>query len=339
MEPEVSAIPPHSIEVFEQQRIEGITPVEDSAWVALPGAEECLAVGYLARSWFQGHAGLSQLKHERAVSKTLAAIWAIHEKLGLPSKLKVSIIALLPPGEFEDRGRFKQGLQEALAKFHTPSGILNVESTSLRIRQEGAGILQRRLASKGQAIARKVIAVVMLGYRNVSLLVVRRGATGKTKTGDYGVVQMLERVQQRTSGQSLTGLAQAISEAGQEIDPRPFWRLTRGTDPEREREEVEQMQAATRAAREEYTRILLSWLDEQIPADADELAFCGGTADYLRPELSERYKFYPHTYHAGRQLPDSIDDCGMGNRLADVLGAFGLLQENVVTGTPQKVGG
>jgi hypothetical protein len=122
MEPEVVFVPHESILAHGRDQLGSAEP-ENTAWVAF--RNDYRAVGYLAKERFHANAGLSELKYERALHKTLAGMWAIKEKLNLPPKFTAAIAVLLPPGEYEDRGRFEWVLREALADYQTPTGHTN----------------------------------------------------------------------------------------------------------------------------------------------------------------------------------------------------------------------
>jgi len=98
MEPEVISLTLPAVTHYEQSKLGSALPV-DSAWVKID--EACYAVGYLARSQFNANPGLSSLKYERALPKTLAAVWVAAQELKLKNKFSVAIAVLLPPGEYE----------------------------------------------------------------------------------------------------------------------------------------------------------------------------------------------------------------------------------------------
>jgi hypothetical protein len=66
--------------------------------------------------------------------------------------------------------------------------------------------------------------------------------------------------------------------------------------------------------------------------NVDEVVLCGGTADYLRPELSEYFSGSSIFWH-GVELPEQLRTQQLGNRLCD---AYGMYQYfvNFVANTP-----
>lgn len=319
MEPEVAVLARESILEYEGGKL-GSSDPENVAWVAV--GEQYRAVGYLAQSRFYANAGLSQLKYERAIYKTLAAIWVIKEKLKLSSRLGVAIAVLLPPGEYEDRDRFEKMLRSSLAGYQTPTGRMSVSLKAFNCKPEGGGIYLVHRKKVGEVLKTRVCAIAMIGYRNASVLVSHRGVIGEGKTSDLGFIRMLEKVMSKTSGLSPKRLTPAIVEAGDEVRSAALLRLPRSTTRELRAADVQQIVAAIKSARPEYAKILISWLDETLPLDVEEIVFCGGTADYLRKELNEHYDRIPLFWNAELVIPKTLDTFGLGNRLADVYGMF-----------------
>jgi hypothetical protein len=335
MEPEVAAVDPSTISQLNQVQIIGAAKPENRAWIGLE--QKYWAVGYLAKSKFGAHSGLKELKYERGLYKTLAAIWAIKEKLQLGSRFRVAIAVLLPPGEYEDRFRFQEQLAAALRSYVTPTGSMKIAVEMFNCKPEGGGILLSCSAIDQDEFEDQVFAVVMLGFRNANVLVSERGVVSPGKTSEHGFVRMIEKVQARTSGQlSTERLAAAIVEAGPDIQARPFIALAPGSTEQGRAEEIEQLITATRAARAEYSAMLLSWLDETLPREIDQVVFCGGTSDYLAPELIEHFRFSNYSFHAGIELPERFSRHRLGNRLADVYGVFDYLKGRVIKSCQMK---
>lgn len=124
MEPEIADVSATSIKVYERQKIGGTDP-ENRCWVGI--GSEYMAIGFLARDKFGGSALLGDLKYTSAVPKILAAVWVMKEHLGLGQKFSLAMTVLLPPSEYEDRSRLEETLKSALARYETPTGILNVK--------------------------------------------------------------------------------------------------------------------------------------------------------------------------------------------------------------------
>ncbi|MEA5573446.1 ParM/StbA family protein [Calothrix sp. UHCC 0171] len=318
MEPEVVKISPDS----SIDGILGATDPENAAWINYQG--QTFAVGYLAKTKYYGNEGLKELKYERAVAKTLAAIWVISQKLKLGTKFRVALVCLLPPGEFENKESFHQQLKTALADFTTSTGRMGVELSEFNCLPEGAGIYLAYQKQQGKTINTKIIAFVMVGYRNASVLIAEKGIiSADGKTSDLGMIRLLDKVVARTSGQTASQLAPAIVAAGSDIACTPFLKLIRSINKTNKQQELMQIQQAVKFARSEYTAVLTSWLDQVISRNGiTEILFCGGTADYVRRELNSHYPGIPCLWGVGADIPQQIDSFGLGSRLADVYSVF-----------------
>ncbi|NJO63082.1 MAG: ParM/StbA family protein [Richelia sp. RM2_1_2] len=318
MEPEVVKISLDSV----ASSVLGATEPENAAWVNYMG--ETFAVGYLAKSKYYANQGLKELKYERAIAKTLAFIWAISEKLQLGKKFRLALICLLPPGEFENRDSFHKNLEAILAGFITPTGKIQVKLTEFNCLPEGAGIYLAYQKKLGQAIKTKIIALVMVGYRNASVLISDKGIVAPDgKTSDLGMIRLLEKAVARTSGQDASQLAPAVVAAGSDISTTPLTKLLKSTSNTNKRHELMQIQQAIKLARSEYAAVLTSWLDQVVARNlVSEILFCGGTADYMRRELNSHYSGTPCLWGVGADIPTQVDGFGLGSRLADVYSVF-----------------
>ncbi|PMB21884.1 ParM/StbA family protein [Fischerella thermalis] len=321
MEPEVLKVPFESVASHSTDTL-GTTEPENIAWVSY--GHDTFAVGYLAKNNYYANAGLKELKYERAIAKTLAAVWAVSQKLRLGASFQLALTCLLPPGELENKESFLRQLQTALANYTTPTGIIRVELVESKCLPEGAGIYLAYQKKVGEALKAKVIALAMVGYRNASVLISDKGRLeANGKTSDLGMIRLLETVVAKTSGQTVSGLAPAIVAAGSDISSTPFLRLLRSTLNTNRHQELQLLQKAVKLARREYTAALTSWLDQVINRSlVDEILFCGGTADYLRKELNSHYPGTPCLWGVGADIPKQVDKFSLGSRLADVYSVF-----------------
>lgn len=289
---------------------------EDMAWVGV--GEDYRAVGYLAQSSYSATPGLRARKYELALYKTLAAVWAIKQKFKLSNSFQISLALLLPPGEFEDSTLLKPMLKDALTSFDTPTGIMNINLINYECFPEGGGIYAMYCKNTGEAIRRKVIALVMLGYRNASVLVSRRGILNRGKSANLGMVKMIDLLTERTSGFDAQQLIGSVIAASDEPKPQHFYQLVSSSNyPD---DQIEKIIAAVNSSRTEYAISLTSWLKEVLPAnnELDEVIFCGGTADYLHYELDMMFPKTPVIWHGSVEIPHFLNERWLGNRLADV---------------------
>jgi hypothetical protein len=326
MEPEVASVTLESIRNYEQNLM-GTTEPENRAWVFVD--HQAKAIGYLAQSKYYANTGLLELKYERAIYKTLAAIWVIKEKLKLPNMLRIALCILLPPGEFENKIQFEQVVRGYCSEYLTPGGKMQVSCTIFNCLPEGAGIYLSHQKNIGDVIKQKTCAIAMVGFRNASVLISHRGVVSREgKTSDLGMVRMLEKIVAATAGQTVERLTSAVANAGSEIDTRPLMRLLRSTEKQARITELSTLQQAIKFARHEYASNLTSWFKQVIPSYVEEIIFCGGTADYLKKELNAYYQSTPCIF-SGITVPSSIDKNSLGSRLCDVYGAFLFFDELV----------
>ncbi|MBV6622648.1 MAG: ParM/StbA family protein [Rivularia sp. (in: Bacteria)] len=319
MEPEVIAVPKAAIDDLSQNNL-GICEPTNAAWVGFGG--KYAAVGYLAASRFYANAGLKELKYERGLYKVLASVWVLAQKLKLGSCFKFDLAVLLPASEYESRKKFEHILRSLLTSFETPSGNMSLELGRFNCYPEGAGVFLLHSKRVGVEIGQRKSAIIMIGYRNASVLVSYRGALDSGKTSDLGMVRMIETVMTKTSGLSESDLCRTIIASGYDINPTPLYKLTRSTTVAARNEEVAALVKAMKEAKNLYIATLISWLNNVVPRDVDEIVFCGGTADYLKKELNSRYSATPCIWHGGVVVPDAVDTYKLGTRLTDAYGMF-----------------
>lgn len=314
MEPSVIEATRTSL-AFQTRNLGNAYP-ENTAWVGI--GEDYRAVGYLARSTYSATSGLKPRKYELALYKTLAAVWVIKQKFKLPDCFDISLALLLPPGEFEDSALLKPMLKDALAEFDTPTRKLNANLVGYDCFPEGGGIYAMYCKNTGEAMRRKVIALVMLGYRNASVMISRRGILNRGKTVNLGMAKMMDLVIERTSGLEAEQVIEAIVAAGSEPKPQHFYHLCSSNN--HRDTQIEKIILAVHSSRAEYAIALTNWLKEILPSknELDEAIICGGTADYLREELDAVFPTTPVVWHGGVEIPSTLNEQWLGSRLADV---------------------
>ncbi|MEG4443438.1 hypothetical protein QUB47_24140 [Microcoleus sp. AT9_B5] len=319
MESQVGPVSQDIANCFTQPNLASASP-ENIAWVAI--GNECRAVGYLAAAQFNAHIGLAGLKYSSALYKALAALWVVSRKLDLGSQFSAAISVFLPPGEFNDSKQFFELLSQYSASFETPTGKLSVTLDKTQALQEGGGIALIHNSNLGSAFKQRVTAFVMVGFRNASVIVSARGAVGKGKTSDLGMVRLVDLVQERTSNYDASRLALSIAQAGVSYNRPYFYRIARNREETAKDREVDQLIEAVKLSRFDYARMLSHWINEVLPPDLDEIVFCGGTSEYMKPELRNQFSHYSLSWHAGITVPKTLDPDGLGCRIADVYGLF-----------------
>jgi hypothetical protein len=134
-------------------------------------------------------------------------------------------------------------------------------------------------------------------------------------TTDLGFHQLVDKLLNRTSGQSADSLTSAIYSIGNQIAPdhtqlqhlvKTRWRsLSERESPTEQKLEREQIVSAILTAREEYWARLQDWLDTILP-NVTEVIISGGAALYLHDELENYFNRTP-TYW-GTDLQRRLQD-------------------------------
>ncbi len=331
-EPQVVGVPNIAIANYEKYKVGNPRP-EDSSWVSL--GEDYYAVGFLAKRQFQTSHCLNSLKVDSALPLTLAMVAAVAETRGLGTEFSVELGVLLPWSEFKDREKLKTVLKTAISSFEYRGTLYKVTLEGLEALPEGGGLFARgRTGQKGKPL-RKLsevdILVVMLGYRNASLLVLERGQLTAGLTSDFGFCQMINKVKNFTSGQSEETLIPAIC-SSKEISDKILEKLVRSTQKTLREVEKQEIKEAITDAQQEYVATLTNWIGQQVPPNVspDEILIGGGTARYLRAALNELFKPYGAQINWSRSLEqrvaqtfeNQVSKNYLAPRLADVYGLF-----------------
>jgi hypothetical protein len=324
MEPEIADVSVASVEDYEKTK-SGETDPENTCWVGI--GDEYYAIGFLARKKYGGNSLLKQLKEENAVQKICGVLWVVSQKLKLMNKFTVSLAVLLPPSEYQDRERLESKLKQALKRFNTPTGEIRIKLVDLNVIPEGVGIYLHRRTILGTNIRNCNLAVVMLGYRNASVQISNKGAVTPGVSNTFGMSWMLDDFVRRCSGLSKDDphLIAAVVAAGSECKSEVLATLSRRKSEAEILAEAQDMSFALKLSRDEYFRALVRWLLQEIPRDINEMILCGGTAEYLKPELEAHYSNVKLIWNGGIEIPPALDKVGMGVRLADVWALYQVL--------------
>ncbi|BAY35461.1 hypothetical protein NIES2107_73730 (plasmid) [Nostoc carneum NIES-2107] len=290
---------------------------ESRAWVGI--GDEYFALGELARRRFGGISQLRELKYELALPKICGAFWLAKEKLNLANDVAAYLSVLLPPGEVQDKEQLQIRLKDVFRGFDTPAGKMRVKMLRYDAASEGSGIFFHRRRTLGDRVP--VSMYVMLGYRNASIFTFRSGSIGAGITSNFGMSWLVNNLISKTSGLSPdnSNIIEVLIEAGASCDPKVMQKLSRKRKGDEIQLDGESMSKALLLARDEYWRAIARWLRSKMDEDIEELVFCGGTADYIRPEIDAYFQKegIKVSWHGNIFIPDKIS-FGMGNRIADV---------------------
>ena len=193
----VSLMMPHCCEVKDtNELLFNLDFDEHDTWVKINGIG--YAVGNLAATKYNATNKLKPAKFTTAVPKICAAIAVFAQLFKLPAKFNLSITYVLPPAEWEQKTIVSADLRAALKNLETPKGKIKAQlGLGLDFPQpEGKGILL------GQQIDLKTIqgavTVIMLGYRNASVLSSASGGMERPNTCDLGFSDLLKSIASKT---------------------------------------------------------------------------------------------------------------------------------------------
>ncbi|MBD2504050.1 ParM/StbA family protein [Anabaena azotica] len=338
MEPEVATVPLESLQAYEQSKVGSSSP-ENSAWIEYQNNFQ--AVGFLARKRFNADLQLQRRKFELALPKVLAMVGAIASKHELPNNSSIRLGILLPWGEYQDRALFQELITKALADYKFKEQSKSFVVDAFICLPEGGGILTRGRAP-GSSIKDQTIAVIMLGYRDTSILVIERGEMSKGKTEPLGFSKMIESVMAQTSGLNAHQLTAAICKAGRNINPKALEELA-AVDAAYKEHELATIRTAVTNGRKEYWMMLSNWLKLQVPRDVDEVIIGGGTAHYFRSQLNNLFSASTVNWcdHLESQITSNFSQVAAKSlqyRLTDVYGLFFYLCGNSMRQNKVQVG-
>ncbi|MBD2535046.1 ParM/StbA family protein [Nostoc flagelliforme FACHB-838] len=320
MEPEIADVGYGSIEFLSSQ-----SSVQDNTvWIGI--GEEYYVLGALSKSMFAGTSAIRDLKYSYALPKIAALMWLAIRRLGLGVKVDLGIYLqiLLPPGEIAHANHLgKQLTQRLKTGVKTPTGKFKCKIRSFNAALEGAGLLTYRSCNVNVNYFQKNIGMLMLGYRNASFTLSMKGNSSKAESTDLGMNWLVSQFVERTAvglSKEDSRLVKAIVEA-RDGDFDSLRRLSRKNKPEEIQLDVDLFEKILPLVREEYTRALLRWVKGI--AVMDEVLICGGTATFVRHELTQYFdnEGIPICWNGGMELPKYLDTMGLGDRVCDVWGS------------------
>lgn len=323
LSPQVCRVTAESLHEYIKSRIGNQDPTR-SGWVEING--EYYAYGDLALR-FKASLQLEKRKFELALVKTLVLIGAISQLHNLPSGTVFNLATLLPYSEFADKEMFEQILREAL-KFFRFCGIEKsfILKTFVCL-PEGAGVLFQGRESNTDFQDLNLM-VLMMGYRDVSLLHVNQGEMSRGESQPLGFTNLVKMVSEKTSIRDHQKLIVAISKAGQNVNSKALMPLLHNVGENYKEYELNRISKAIREAKTQYWLMISEWLKLQIPSDIEEVIIAGGTGQYLKGELNMLLKNTKVIWceqlerRIRTTFPNQIKAHALEYRLADVYGVF-----------------
>lgn len=291
---------------------------ENSVWVTVGGIS--YAVGNLAIAKYRCPLEIMPLKIKSIVPKICAAIAVLHRKFNLPQRFELSISSVLPPGEYAYADDVRIMLIKALRRLDTPAGAIKPVVQSIDIYSEGCGVMDWH-QTRGMA-KKKDVGVIMLGFRNASVLFSRKGVLSQLKSSNLGFHSVLAKIS-ATSGGNYPEVELIL----------PVWRyLINGDESGFKRVvicdfdlEMSKIRPAVENAMLEYRRSLETWLKSAMQ-QTDLVVLCGGNADYIGKSLDPFLQQYVEDLPTGSifrhigasSIPDEIMATGMPHRFLDI---------------------
>ena len=309
--------------VHESDRIPKSDPSFDqrSVWVRI--GSKHYAVGNLAVTKYSSYSSIKPLKNDSIVPKIVAAIAVAHKYFQLPKKFKVSVSSVLPPGEYLYANKVMDELRLAARSCATPSGKISPLVEDIFVRPEGYGVLNWH---KTRGIAEdKDIGVIMLGFRNTSVLFSQQNELVGLKSSDRGFFQVLEDISSLSGGgYDERDLVVPVWDYLINKNERGFKKISRSSNFDLE---LSMIKAGVERAMNTYMRNLQSWLLSAMQK-TDMIVLCGGNAEYIGDSLDGFLEDYV-TYYEGRgylidkhilasSIPAEILETGMAVRYLDI---------------------
>ncbi|GGA57257.1 ParM/StbA family protein [Okeania sp. KiyG1] len=318
---EIANVSRSSIEILEKETFSNYGEPEHRAWCGVKDAHYKV-IGSLAEK-FSGFTLLKPPKYELAIFKTLALLWVIKEKWNLPSKFAIYFGLLIPPGEYNDRFELEKLLKQACQSFNTPSGEMSVTLEDFDCKPESAGITLYLKNNPKYRFNQQNFSVVMLGYRNASLITFKRGQPINKYSSDLGMNFMIEKFRNFTCKKNpVSELLPIIVAANSDLENANTYlnKLIDTTFINNTVSQLQRLKDGLHLSRAEYFEALKNWLLEFIPFDNNIVVFCGGTAEFLRSEIhyfngtrnNEMFIF------DGIKPPNRIDRYSLKERIYDL---------------------
>ena len=277
MEPEIASVQPELLDRYQSVNQDAYP--EKVAWVQLD--DEIAAVGQFAQN-FAGDMGLVERKERRAIHKILAVLGSIQERLQLSERTAAILSVMLPVTEFSDRKKLQSSIQEAAASFTFRGKALSIEFQKLQILPEGFGLF---LTLRAELIKQQInprnrnILVLMLGHRNLSLLIFQNGVLQDTSRSDgpgfFNAVKIAASLQGLPEGTPHLTEAIAMNHASLRVAGQlmPI-----------------NLKATNLAAREGYWKQVKTYLENHLPGGEYDVIVAGGAGTVIETELNTLFQ-------------------------------------------------
>lgn len=339
MYPEVTKLPESSINAHEASKY-GTTSPENDAWVSIAGSY--YAVGSLAKRCFCAEHSLLQMKLDGAIAQILAIVGCIAHRLQIPERVSINLGVVVPWDEFKSAGILESLLRKSAADFTFRGKRYETVLEKFICQPEGGGLFARgRQPSIHGDPRHHNIVVLMIGFRNASLLVFEKGVLNKHRstTTELGMSQMITRIVKDTSGQTTESVLTALCSA-KSLNPIDlqccYAKIVPSLHQDIREAVASDLVDATRAAKDEYLAILETRILQTLTIHIDEFIINGGTARFFRKELADiiQKNYSPRVINWCKTLEDLVKKTfgstvvknNLEWRLCDVYGLFFFIQ-------------
>ena len=278
--------------------------VINDAWVEVD--EKIVATGGLAEQ-FDPIDPMSELKYEKALFKTLAAIGICAELhfTKMKRELSVALSILLPANEYQDRYKFVEKLKAYLEKgYKFRDRQLQVKLELFVPRPEGAGLaIALMIEKEKQWWSTQILGVLVFGHRNITGHVFKNGIKDISQSPLLGFTIFLDLVISRKSGLEPQLLMKAIFKSlpirDQYIEKNGSvsgfdWgrcpsiaALATARDLDLRLAEIAEIKNAIDFAWVEYWQKITKRFLSKLVKDLDTVVISGGTALFLAPLLED----------------------------------------------------
>ena len=308
LKPEVISMPRTSIEAYQKSFSLGNTHPEETAWVKIK--DEYFVLGELARHRFKVEANLNEPKYNKAICQCLAIIGSAIQREGeIPSSFNLA--TLLPFDEFRYKERFQEQVRSALESFTFRGKDYSLKLDKFVCLPEGSGLYLRGRQGNGlEKLANYkdiTIAIVMMGYRNISLMIMDKGIPKVKETTFQGFAQMIELIKERVAVVNEPALIRAMSKPNLRQRKKALSQIAICNDLISKTREIEGLSEAIEDAKKEYLTVVTNFLNANLNSYAvNEFVVGGGTANYLKRELRRYFQSWGQTISWADNLEQSI---------------------------------
>lgn len=306
---------------------------ENSTWVKYGG--NFYAVGGLAKHQFSAMLEVKPPKVESMVQKTCAAVAVLAQKFNLPSAFNLTIACVLPRSEIIYRESFILELKAAFEDLETPKGKLTPKGRGTNLFPEGLGILKWHQQRKGIS----QIGVIMMGFRNASVLTSANGKIATYQTSDFGFHDTIAEICDEVQSYKIADAIEPIWNYLLDRDEKHLKVLLKSKPGSNYLiDELTALKRQIDISESKYLANLQNWLRGSLGVKLDYFVTCGGTSELVGKRLDEFLTSYlvPTTdlsivqisrHIAMSSYPQVLNETGYPHRFADIFALWDDLRQ------------